>query len=102
MFPSPVVLLLGCNTTGEIPIKSLITKFRLCGASMVLSTLTEILGRHAAPVAEEIISNLKIAANQGKSLGDTLLFVRRKTLAEGIPMVLSLVAHGDADWRFKP
>ena len=102
MLPPPVVLLLGCETIGiDNPFQSFIAQFRRNGAAIVLSTLTEILGRHAAPIAEKIIDNLKQVSKEGKSLGDALIVVRRKALAEGIPMVLSLVAYGDADWRFK-
>jgi len=100
--PRPVVLLLGCTTMSTaIPFRSLATSFRREGAAIVLSTITEVLGRQVAPVSADLVNSLEIAAEKGLSLGDALLMVRRKALADGKPMVLSLVGIGDADWRFE-
>jgi hypothetical protein len=100
--PRPVVLLLGCTTMStSIPFRSFATSFRRQGAAIVLSTITEVLGRHVAPVSAQLVSNLEKAAQKGLSLGDALVLVRRKALADGVPMVLSLVGIGDADWRFE-
>src|SRR5690606_6284573 len=49
----PMVLLLGCVTSSlDYPLLKLPTSFRQGGASIVLTTLTTILGRHAGPVAQ--------------------------------------------------
>lgn len=109
----PVLLLLGCDTgvahrpTGgrgstvvDVPFQTYAAKFAREGAVIVVSTLTKILGRHAVPVAETLIEALKQSAQEGKSLGDTLLQTRKKYFVEGIPMALTLIANGDADWRF--
>jgi hypothetical protein len=97
----PIVLLLGCNTEAiEIPFQGLVAKFRREGAAIVLSTLTPVLGRHAAPVAQATIKLLeKITKTDSLSFGDVMMRLRRMALAEGIPMALCLFAHGDADWR---
>jgi hypothetical protein len=96
----PVVLLLGCDTAvPETPWESFVLQFRLHGAAIVLSTLTPVLGRHAVPVTVILLNELKRVARTGGTFGDALLGLRRRALAAGIPMVLSLVSYGDADWR---
>ena len=98
----PVVLLLGCSTmSAAVPFRSFAAGFHYRGAAAVLSTITEVLGRHVAPISAQFVSNLEKIAEEGLSLGDALLSVRRKTLAAGIPMVLTLVATGDADLMFE-
>jgi hypothetical protein len=77
---------------------SFITKFRQKGAALIVSTLSTVLGRHAGPVAEVMIDELK-KTNGDRSIGDVMLRVRQRTLGSGIPMGMSLVAYGDADWR---
>lgn len=96
----PVVVLLGCETAvPDIPFQAFAAQFRLHGAAIVVSTLTPVLGRHAVPVAQILASELERVAQAGGTFGGALLGLRRRALAAGIPMVLSLVAYGDADWR---
>jgi hypothetical protein len=96
----PIVLLLGCETAvPDVPFQGFSVPFRIHGAAIVLSTLTPVLGRHAVPVAQMLLGELKRAARASGTFGDALLGLRRRALAAGIPMVLSLVAYGDADWR---
>jgi hypothetical protein len=98
----PVVLLLGCETAvPEIPFQSFALQFRIHGAAIVLSTLTPVLGRHAVPVAVILLDELKRIARAGGTFGEALLGLRRRALAAGIPMVLSLISYGDADWRLE-
>lgn len=100
--PRPVVLLLGCTTLStDIPFRSFAASFRREGAAIVLSTITDVLGRHVAPISAQLVQDLEQAAEKGLSMGDALVLVRRKALVDGIPMVLSLVGIGDADWRFE-
>ena len=97
--PFPVVALLGCETAVVDRLYcSFVTKFRQKGAALIVSTLSTVLGRHAGPVAEVMIDELK-KTNGDRSVGDVMLRVRQRTLASGIPMGMSLVAYGDADWR---
>jgi hypothetical protein len=101
--PPPVVLLLGCETAvPDIPFQAFAAQFRLNGAAIVLSTLTPVLGRHAVPVAQILLEELHRTAQAGGVFGEAMLRVRRRALSAGIPMVLSLVAYGDADWRLEP
>jgi hypothetical protein len=99
---SPVVLLLGCETLApEVPFRSFTAQFRRKGAAVVLSTLTPVLGRHAGPVAERLVQDLGEAAENNRSFGDAMLSLRRRALADGVVMVLCLVAQGDAQWQLE-
>jgi hypothetical protein len=96
-----VVALLGCETAaaGKVGYERFPGLFRRAGAEIVIGTLTEILGRHAAPVAQGVVQLLYTRSREApKSFGELMVEVRRRYLAEGMPMVLALVAFGDADW----
>jgi hypothetical protein len=97
----PLVLLLGCETNAaRIDFESFVLAFQDEGAAAVVSTIASVLGRHVGPVAELIVQELKDAGERpGATLGEVLLRVRRKALADGVPMVLGLTSYGDADWR---
>jgi hypothetical protein len=98
----PVVILLGCNTAApEIAIDAFPPMFRSQGAAIVLATVTKVLGRHAAPVAGQIATELVARANEGETyITDIVRDVRRALLAQGRPMGLTLVAYGDGEWTF--
>jgi hypothetical protein len=65
----------------------------------VLGTIAEVLGRHAAPVAEQLVRDLYQAIGLGPvRFGEVMVRLRRTLLARGTPMVLTLAAFGDADW----
>jgi hypothetical protein len=73
--------------------------FRRAGAEIVFATLTEVLGRHAAPMAAALAEEIAGAWRRGPvPAGEVLLRVRRQGLAGGMPAVLAIVAYGDADW----
>jgi hypothetical protein len=96
-----IVALLGCATavSGGGDWERFPGLFRRAGAEIVLGTLTEILGRHAAPVAERIVSFLhETTADGPASFGEVMVMTRRRLLAEGMPVVLAVAAFGDADW----
>jgi hypothetical protein len=102
--PGPIVLLLGCQTaarteTGYVQITHLIQEQH---ASIVLGTLAEILGRHAAPVARELVAELVDIKDTQTDFGTVMRRVRRRMLARGYLMALCLVALGDAEWRLTP
>jgi hypothetical protein len=96
-----VAALLGCDTTHtEVPFQGLVPRFRRAGAGVVISTVNTILGRHAVPVAVKLLQLARaIPKNETIGMGDLLRDLRRTTLSEGYPMVLSVVGFGDADWR---
>jgi hypothetical protein len=97
----PVVLLLGCSTgIAELAFQSVVARFCRGGASIVIGTLCEILGQQAAPIASEILGELKrvAAASEGTPLGDLVPALRRRLLARGYPIVMAIAPYGDADW----
>jgi hypothetical protein len=96
-----VVMLLGCETAlaGKVSYERFPSLFRVAGAPVVVATLTEVLGRHAAPVASRLVAELhRQCAAEPCGLGDMMLAGRRHLLAEGLLPVLAVVAFGDADW----
>jgi hypothetical protein len=99
--PGPVVVLLGCETgVSPITFQSFPAAFREHGASIVVSTVATILGRHAAPAAERLVQLLAgLQPDDDRTFGEVMRRLRREMLAAGIPMVLALTAFGDADWR---
>lgn len=95
-----VVVLLGCDTAStDIPFQGMVPEFRRAGAAVIVTTINTILGRHAVPVAKELLRILKDGGIADRSMGDAMRDLRRRALSDGYPMVLSVVAFGDADWR---
>jgi hypothetical protein len=100
---TPVVALLGCETV--VPFSAymgFIPPFRRNGAAIVLATLTPVLGRQVVPVAQKLLEKIKSyldSATEPVHFGDVLLNVRRNAILDGLPVALSLVAYGDADWK---
>jgi len=102
--PGPIVLLLGCQTAGEtetgyVEMTQLIQQQH---ASIVLGTLAQILGRHAAPLARELVAELVAVEDAQADFGTIMRRVRRRMLGRGYLMALCLVALGDAEWRLTP
>jgi hypothetical protein len=102
--PGPIVLLLGCRTGARIEngYVQLARRFQRLHTSIVLGTLAEILGRHAAPLARELISQLVAVSDAQADFGTIMRRVRRRMLGRGYLMALCLVALGDAQWRLTP
>jgi hypothetical protein len=102
--PGPIVLLLGCRTGAQIEsgYVQLARRFQRLHTSIVLGTLAQILGRHAAPLARELISQLVAVNDAQADFGTIMRRVRRRMLAKGYLMALCLVALGDAEWRLTP
>lgn len=96
----PIVLLLGCETAvADVPFQEFPASFLEAGAPMVVGTLTKILGRHAAPVAIELVTKLVKRSNGPPStFGQLMLDLRRELLAAGIPTALVVTAYGNTDW----
>lgn len=96
-----IVALLGCQTAraGEVGYERFPGLLRRAGAEVVIATLTEVLGRHAAPVAARLVEELySYCAAEPHGFGEVMVRLRRRLLAEGLIMVLALAAFGDADW----
>ncbi|BEL04112.1 hypothetical protein Q0Z83_023030 [Actinoplanes sichuanensis] len=96
-----IVALLGCETAcaGRISYENFPSLLRGAGAEVVIATLTEVLGRYAAPVAASLVEEIYQACRRKPhGLGEVMLALRRRLLAEGNLTVLALAAFGDADW----
>jgi hypothetical protein len=102
--PGPIVLLLGCRTDAptDLGYVSLARRFQQLPVSIVLGTLAKVLGRHAAPVAREIVTQLASVDDSDSDFGTIMRRVRRRMLARGYLMALCLVSLGDAEWRLPP
>jgi hypothetical protein len=100
--PPPVVILLGCQTgSAEYPFATLVGRFHYRGAAAVLCTGSPVVGRHAVPVAEALLTALKDASGSPapRSLGDVIRDVRRRMVLAGLPMLFTVLAFGDFDWQ---
>ena len=98
----PIVLLLGCDTAvPELQYQTFVSRFRQLDAALVVGTVATVAGSHAARVAASLAQALHDAdTSRQPAFGDLLLDVRRRLLADGEVMALSLTSYGDADWRF--
>ena len=103
--PARIVVILGCSTADrQRKYTSMPGRFRHAGANIVLATLTDILGRHAAPAANELLIGLDECWNtksKERALGDVITRMRRRLLSKGLPIGMALIAYGDADWRLE-
>lgn len=98
----PLVLLLGCETgVPEIPFNGFIPQFRRGGAAIVVSAGSKIHALHVLPAVEEFLTLLANETFRGRPFGDIMREARCALLAAGYPMVLTLSAFGDADWRLE-
>jgi hypothetical protein len=58
--PSPTVSRIGCSTAlRRVPFQDPVGRFQLAGAPVVLSTMSTVLGRHAAKVTAGVIERLE-------------------------------------------
>ncbi|MGF6410082.1 hypothetical protein [Paraburkholderia sp. MM5482-R1] len=100
---APVVLLLGCSTTlPEVPFLNFVREFRFNGAAVTIGTLATIRGRQTVEFIRELLVELKAVATEERTFDEVLLLVKRRMLAKGNPLVLSLVAYGDTGWKVRP
>ncbi len=99
--PHPLVLLFGCNTdnSGQ-PHESFVSRFCDHQAAIVVSSISKVLGRHAAPLAADFVEQLCALRKAGStSVGEAMRNLRRRSLLEGPPVAMVLKVYGDADWR---
>ncbi|MET3537676.1 hypothetical protein [Chryseobacterium limigenitum] len=98
----PFVILIGCETVNTNAylfdtVSFIIRK----GAAMVLSNFTKITGEAATVIVSELVEILRSEAGKSKRFGEIVLRLRQRLLAKGMMMALTLLAHGDADWKIK-
>lgn len=94
------VLLLGCNTANAtVAYQDFVNELRCAGASLVIATLTYVLGPQAAKVAREFVAQIW-RSRDSDTVGEIMRQVRGRMLAQDNIMALAITAFGDADWRF--
>ena len=97
----PVVLLLGCNTANAaVAYQDFVNEIRCAGASLVIGTLTYVLGPQAAKVAREFVTQIW-ESTDSVTVGEIMRQVRGRMLMQDNLMALAITAFGDADWRFQ-
>ena len=99
--PPPVVLLVGCETGApDISFFGLAAQLRRHGAAIVVSTGARIHSEQAVPMTASLIEEMAAVANhQAGCFGEAMRAMRRRLVAQGQLMALTLTAFGDADWR---
>jgi hypothetical protein len=99
--PGPILLLLGCRTgvESDLGYLGMVSEFERYKASIVLGTYDRVLGRHAAPLAAELVHELVSVADPAADFGTILRRVRRRLLGRGLLLAFGLVALGDANYR---
>jgi hypothetical protein len=96
-----IVVLLGCETAraGELSYETFPAQLRYAGAEIVIATLTDVLGRHASPIANRLTRELsRQRPTDAQGMGEVMLKLRRNLVADGLLPVLALACFGDADW----
>jgi hypothetical protein len=98
--PPPIVFLLGCETgADDLAFDNFVAPLRRAHAALVVTTLSTVLGRHAAPIAQAFLHKLsEMSAQDTQPFGEVALAVRQKLVAEDMPAALTLAVYGDADW----
>ncbi|MFJ9950001.1 hypothetical protein [Kitasatospora sp. NPDC091207] len=95
----PIVMLLGCTMAeADVSWQNVAAKFLQESAPVVVGTLVPTLGRQAAVMAGIAAAMLADRANDGKSVGELVRDIRRRLLALGFTLAMSIVAFGDARW----
>jgi hypothetical protein len=96
----PMVVLFGCETagTGDDP-AGFATRFMSKGAAAVFTSLTKLLGSHAAELAERLGVLLLDASRPKAPLAELLTRFRREAVRSGLLAALAVGAYGDAEWR---
>ncbi|WP_146197705.1 hypothetical protein [Pseudomonas prosekii] len=95
-----VVIAIGCTSgLADIPGGSLPAIFQRNGARVVVAAMTNVLGRHANRIGNELAVRLKKAAiaRESTTVGEIISAIRRELLADGLALGLAVVAFGDAD-----
>jgi hypothetical protein len=98
-----LVVLLGCSPVlPMVKFQSVVSQFLLLGdrrRTVVVSSIADMLGRHAVPTTAALLERLNHLVSEGPvDVGEAILRLRRELLLGGDPLMLSLVVYGDVDW----
>jgi hypothetical protein len=95
----PAVILFGCQTTGTADDSAgFANRFMQNGAALVFGSLTLLLGRHAAALAQRLSDDMRAAKDAHVPVGEVLMKFRRRAVQDGQLAALAVTAYGDADW----
>ncbi|RAJ11186.1 hypothetical protein LX64_00794 [Chitinophaga skermanii] len=98
----PFVVLIGCESTDtNAYLFDTVSFIQRKGAAIVLSNFTKIKGEVATAIVIELVTILRDEAGKELRFGEVVLRLRQRLLAKGMMMSLTLLAHGDADWKIK-
>lgn len=98
----PFFILIGCETTKtDAYMFDTVGQLFRNGAAIVVSNFTEILGEQAAEVVMQLVELLKQNAGKEIRFGEVMLKLRQQLVAKGLLVGLSVLAHGDTDWKIK-
>jgi hypothetical protein len=94
----PLVVLFGCKTTGDVENPSgFVSQFMTSKSAVVFSSLTKLLGTHAADMAKRVTAQLRADAKP-RPIADRLTEFRRTCVWDSLIAALAVTAYGDADW----
>jgi len=98
----PFVVALGCSTADlQDQGFDISSQFLNNGAAIVVSNFTKIRGSQAGKIMIRLIELLKATTPEEATLGEVMLKLRQQMLAEGLMVSLSVITHGDANWKIK-
>lgn len=97
---APIVLLFGCQTTGTVDDRAgFASAFMAQHAGMVFTSLTPLLGTHAATLARRLVGMLRDPTRPRCRVGELTTVFRADAVRAGELAALAITAYGDADWR---
>ncbi|GMT99787.1 hypothetical protein KH5H1_39070 [Corallococcus caeni] len=97
-----LVLLMGCSPLlPTVKFQNVVNQFLWAGqgSAVVVSSMADMLGRHAGPTTAAMLAGLEAMVRQGEvNVGDAFIRLRRTLLSRGDPLMLGLAVYGDVDW----
>lgn len=95
---SPIVLLMGCDTSGsDDDPAGFCTRFMQKHAGAVFSSLTMLHSTQAPALTQQLVTLLRDPARKRMPMGDLVAEFRRSALREGLVAALAITAYGEAD-----
>ena len=99
---APFVILIGCETSNiDAYMFDTVSQLFVNGAGIVVSNFTKIMGDQAGEIVMQLVELLKNEAEKEMRFGEIMLKLRQQLVARGRLVGLSLLAHGDTDWKIK-
>lgn len=97
---APFVILFGCESTStDAYLFDTVKQFFNKGAAIVVSNFTKILGDQAAEMLVQLVELLKEKPVKDRRFGEVMLRLKQLLVSRGIVGGLSLLCHGDTDWK---